>query len=142
MPRLVIVTIVDDDDFEQLSIHRLRKHARQTSRQQVGGRKRRNDDGKLPIHDVCRWVWPAFNTTNDPITNASSGVLKNASIAAFGVHTIGSPRTLKDVLISTGTPFRLPNASSRACTCGLLSRSTVWTRAVSSTWHADGMLRA
>ncbi len=34
--------------------------------------------------------------------------------ASSGVHTIGSPRTLKLVLTSTGQPVRCLNASSSA----------------------------
>ncbi len=47
-----------------------------------------------------------FSSRKLPIASASSGVVQNDSSASRGVHTIGSPRVLKDVLIRTGTPVR------------------------------------
>ena len=57
---------------------------------------------------------PDFTTTHDPMTSASSGDVQKHSTASRGVHTIGSPRVLNDVLTSTGTPVRAANASSSA----------------------------
>jgi hypothetical protein len=36
--------------------------------------------------------------------NASKGEVQKHSIASRGLHTIGSPRVLKDVFTKTGTP--------------------------------------
>src|SRR5579872_6787594 len=51
-----------------------------------------------------------FSTTKLPITSASRPELKNVRIASVGVQTIGSPRRLNDVFITTGTPVRWPNS--------------------------------
>ena len=59
--------------------------------------------------------------------------------ASAGVHTMGSPSTLKLVLTSTGQPVRALNASSRAWKRGLVSRCTVCTRAEWSTWVTAGI---
>jgi len=39
--------------------------------------------------------------------------LKKVRMASVGVWTMASPRKLKDVFITTGTPVRLPNSSIR-----------------------------
>lgn len=36
--------------------------------------------------------------------NASNGELQKHSMASRGVHTIGFPKVLNEVLMSTGTP--------------------------------------
>src|SRR4029079_11287167 len=84
----------------------------------------------------------AFSTMKRPIARTSSGVLKKASIAALGEPTIGSPRTLNEVLTSTGTPLRRAKARNSAWKRGWVPASTVCTRAVRSVWHADGMRAA
>src|ERR1700746_3147193 len=57
---------------------------------------------------VC--TQPYFSTTKLPTTNASMPEIKNVRTASVGVETIGSPRRLNDVFITTGTPVRLPNS--------------------------------
>jgi hypothetical protein len=52
-----------------------------------------------------------FRTRKLPITRASMPELKKVQMASVGVHTIASPRKLKDVFITTGTPVRFPNSS-------------------------------
>ncbi|HKF37978.1 MAG TPA: hypothetical protein VKB35_13870, partial [Ktedonobacteraceae bacterium] len=39
-----------------------------------------------------------FSKTNGPITSASRGEVQKHSTVSRGVHTIGSPRVLNDVL--------------------------------------------
>jgi hypothetical protein len=55
-----------------------------------------------------------FVSRKEPITSASSGDAQKASTASRGVQTIGSPRVLKEVFTSTGTPVRRSNALSRS----------------------------
>ena len=43
-----------------------------------------------------------------PMTNTSMPVFTNVLYASRGVQTIGSPRTLNDVLMTTGTPVISP----------------------------------
>ena len=45
------------------------------------------------------------------MTSASIPELKNVRIASVGVCTMASPRKLKEVFITTGTPMRFPNSS-------------------------------
>ena len=40
--------------------------------------------------------------------------LKKVRMASVGVQTIGSPRRLNEVFITTGTPVRLPNSWIRS----------------------------
>ena len=49
--------------------------------------------------------------------------------ASSGVQTIGSPRTLKLVLTSTGQPVSSLKRPSSRWNSGLVSRCTVWMRA-------------
>ncbi len=51
-----------------------------------------------------------------------------------GESTIGRPAVLKLVLTTTGTPVRRSNAASIRCSSGSVTGSTVWMRAVPSTW--------
>jgi hypothetical protein len=48
-----------------------------------------------------------LNTKKSSIHRRSISVAKKQLIASSGVFTIGSPRTLKDVLIKIGTPVIL-----------------------------------
>jgi len=59
-------------------------------------------------------------------------------MASSGVQTMGSPRTLKEVLTRIGQPVFARNASSNLWKRGLVWRSTVWTRAEPSTWVTAG----
>ena len=45
--------------------------------------------------------------------------------ASVGVQTMGSPRRLNEVFMTTGTPVRLPNSSISRQYKGLTARSTV-----------------
>ena len=49
--------------------------------------------------------------------------------ASIGEHTIGSPRTLKDVLTTSGQPVFSLNFDISAWYLGLVSAWTVWIRA-------------
>src|SRR5690606_10249885 len=123
-------------DLEGLARQRLREQCVQAAREQRRAPAGRHD------HRHARAAGGRhrrFSSRYGPITSASSGVLWKASTAWRGVHTTGSPRTLNEVLTSTGTPVRSPNARSSAWYLGLLARLTVCTRAVPSVWQADGM---
>jgi hypothetical protein len=50
-------------------------------------------------------------------------------IASRGESTIGSPRKLKDVFMSIGTPLRRSKALSNAWKVGFEADVTIWTRA-------------
>ena len=52
-----------------------------------------------------------FSTRKLPMMSASIPELKKVRMASVGVWTIASPRKLKEVFITTGTPVRLPNSS-------------------------------
>ena len=67
------------------------------------------------------------------MTSASIPELKKVRIASVGVLTIGSPRELNEVFMSTGTPVFLPNPLIRFQYSGLISFSTVCGRALPST---------
>ena len=58
--------------------------------------------------------------------------------ASTGEATIGSPRTLNEVLTSSGQPVRRRKASSRAAKRGETAGSTVCGRAEPSTWVIAG----
>ena len=51
-----------------------------------------------------------FSTTKLPMISASMPELKNVRMASVGELTMGSPRRLKDVFMTTGTPVRRPNS--------------------------------
>ena len=55
------------------------------------------------------------------------------------MQTIGSPRRLNDVFITTGTPVRFPNSSINSQYSGFTSRSTVCGRALPSTCVTAGI---
>src|SRR6185295_7561202 len=61
--------------------------------------------------------------------------------ASTGEQTIGSPRTLNEVLTSIGQPVRRRKLSSRAAKRGASAGSTVWGRAEPSTWVTAGRAR-
>jgi len=61
-------------------------------------------------HPFARARQFIFSSTKLPITRESRPELKNVRIASVGVQTIGSPRRLKEVFITTGTPVRRPNS--------------------------------
>src|SRR5204863_46265 len=87
--------------------HAVAAHRRHERRRARARRARRRRAVRQRAHR-------AFSTMKRPIARTSSGVLKNASTAAFGEPTIGSPRTLNEVLTRTGTPVRAANARSSA----------------------------
>ena len=62
-------------------------------------------------------------------TSTSISVPMKQRSASCGVQTIGSPRTLKLVLISTGLPVRSWKRRIIAASRGLRSPSTVCSRA-------------
>src|SRR5688572_7358031 len=62
-------------------------------------------------------------------TRKSISVRMKQRYASDGLHTIGSPRTLNDVLTSTPQPVRRSNSVSNAWKRGLVSRCTDCTRA-------------
>ena len=79
-------------------------------------------------------------TMKSPITMESSPAARNVSIASVGVHTMGCPFTLNDVLSRIGSPDFAANASSNSEKRSFVARVTVWTRAVPSTWVTAGSL--
>jgi hypothetical protein len=62
-----------------------------------------------PVRDLARWT-RYFSTINSPSTSASIPELKKVRMASVGVQTMGSPRKLNEVFITTGTPVRLANS--------------------------------
>src|ERR1700751_5173621 len=53
---------------------------------------------------------PSFSTTKSSITRQSIPEAKKVFNASDGLETIGSPRRLNEVLITTGTPVRRSKA--------------------------------
>src|SRR5262249_26514623 len=80
-----------------------------------------------------------FSTRKLPITRASIPELQKERIPSVGVGTMASPRTLKEVFMTTGTPVRLPNSSISRQYSGLISFSTVCGRALPSTCVTEGI---
>src|SRR5690349_21871431 len=66
-----------------------------------------------PSHKSDDSLHAHFSTRKLPITSASIPELKNVRKASVGVCTMASPRRLKDVFMTTGTPVILPNSSIR-----------------------------
>src|SRR5690606_3827006 len=74
-----------------------------------------------------------------PRTRRSTGADPKSSSASRGSSTIGRPAVLRLVLMTTGRPVRSANAVIVAPRRGWRAGSTVWMRAVPSTWTAAGM---
>jgi hypothetical protein len=60
----------------------------------------------------------------------SISVARKQRKLSSGVQTIGSPRTLKEVLTSRGQPVRSPKARIKRWYRGSTDSSTVWIRAL------------
>src|SRR5258708_22063531 len=73
--------------------------------------------------------WSGLASQQSPTASASISVPMKQRKASSGVHTIGSPRTLKLGLTTTGQPVRCLNAEINAWKRGLVSRWTGWIRA-------------
>jgi len=74
----------------------------------------------LPVHAAVQVeairlerIHGHFRRRNRPRISASIPELKNVRTASAGEPTIGSPRRLKEVFITTGTPVRWRNSSIR-----------------------------
>ena len=78
---------------------------------------------------------PGRRTTNGPIARRSTGADPKRSRASRGSSTIGRPRCSGRCCTTTGAPVRSSKRSSTAATRGSSRRSTVWIRAVPSTWR-------
>src|SRR5215218_8596907 len=101
---------------------------------QAGPPDRRHDD----VEGHGR-VKAARRTRNGPRARTSTGADPKHSRASRGSSTIGRPAVLRLVLTTTGTPVRRSTPSSSRATSGSSSRSTVWMRALPSTWTTAGM---
>src|SRR5689334_16311234 len=113
-------SIVGNNNLVSSRIKFLSQQCGQATVEQLRTVVRRHDDGSSQRHWVvssrpsfgvqatATSAFPSgFSSRNDPITSASSGEVQNDSTASRGVHTIGSPRVLNEVLTRTGTPVRV-----------------------------------
>ena len=76
------------------------------------GRKQDDPDADISAGEHARDEKAARRTTKFSSTSTSISVPKKQRSASAGVQTIGSPRTLKLVLINTGQPVRCLNRRS------------------------------
>ena len=83
-----------------------------------------------------------FSSRNEPITRASSGEVQKHSTASRGVQTIGSPRVLNEVFISTGTPVAPLKRAHQVVVERILFAVDGLQRAVPSTCRTAGMRSA
>src|SRR5205823_15118626 len=97
---------------------------RRIFRDQVHGFER---SGRINAHHAG-----SLSTRKSSIARVSMPEAKNVCSASDGLETIGSPRRLNEVLISTGTPVRRSNASRMRYRYGVCSAETVCTRLVPS----------
>src|SRR5437588_12881829 len=73
--------------------------------------------------------WSPLSTTQFPSTRLSISVRMKQRYASTGVQTIGSPRTLNEVLTRTAHPVLASNALSNRWNREFVSWCTVWIRA-------------
>ncbi|MFF1794026.1 hypothetical protein ACFVXQ_07305, partial [Kitasatospora sp. NPDC058263] len=96
-------------------------------------RHARAPDRSGPANSVPR------RTTNGPRASRSIGAEPKHSKASRTSSTIGRPAVLRLVLTTTGRPVSSSNRSSIRAVSGSSTGSTLWIRAVPSTWTTAGI---